>query len=762
MFQPLWSPRVGVRSLVSVLCLATATLAVAAPDLILVDRGKPATVIVIPTAPTPHELKAATELQLYIKRISGAVLPVVADATPERSAEILLGHTKRSAKLLPGLTPASLEEDGFRMAVRGSKLVIYGGTRKGTLYGVYSLLEDQLGCRMYSPAVTVVPQRSTVTIAPIDTTEVPFFRFRQVHYLNGFDRAYSDWHKLHSGDDQREEWGMWVHTFETLVPSAKYFSTHPEYFTFQGGRRLANAQLCLSNPEVFTVLTSALRERMMRQPLAHTWSVSQNDNLNECRCDSCLALNARYGASSGTMVAFVNRVARTFPDHTISTLAYNYTRSAPTHIRPDKNVNIMLCSIECNRSKPIATDPENASFKKDIEDWGRLTNNIVMWDYVVQFRNLLDPFPNLRVLQPNIQLFARNNIRQMFQQGAGHNVAEFSDLRTYLIAKLLWNPDCDLNAVLNDFLAGYYGPAAPHIRAYIDTMHDALERSGKGLGIYGYPFDAIDSYLTPALLHTYATQFDSAEAAVKGMPEYLDRVRIARLPVEFAILDISLHDATPELSYFDRKDGKIVPKASMRDRLEHFVALANHAGIQRLDEMGRPPDEYRQAVEAHMRVSVDGNLAYGKHVTLMTTPSEKYPVGGAQALTDGIHAAGDYHGGWLGFEGQHVDAIIDLGAPTTFSSVATTFYQEIYSWTWLPIDVSISISNDGKEFTPAGTIPGPNMETTTGVVRKDFRFDGTHTARYVRLTAHARLTCPGWHIGAGKPSWLFIDEIVVR
>ncbi len=117
------------------------------------------------------------------------------------------------------------------------------------------------------------------------------------------------------------------------------------------------------------------------------------------------------------MIAFVNRVAGEFPDKVISTLAYQYTRSAPKNIKPAPNVNIMLCSIECNRSKPIATDPSSASFRKDVEDWGRLTDNIIMWDYVVQFRNLVSPFPNLRVLQPNIQYFAKNNIRMMFQQG---------------------------------------------------------------------------------------------------------------------------------------------------------------------------------------------------------------------------------------------------------------------------------------------------------------------------------------------------------
>ncbi len=108
-----------------------------------------------------------------------------------------------------------------------------------------------------------------------------------------------------------------------------------------------------------------------------------------------------------------------FPDKIISTLAYQYTRSAPKKVKPLPNVNIMLCSIECNRSMPIAKDPSSASFVKDIKDWTKLTGNILIWDYVVQFRNYISPFPNLRVLQPNLAFFADNGCRLMFQQGSG-------------------------------------------------------------------------------------------------------------------------------------------------------------------------------------------------------------------------------------------------------------------------------------------------------------------------------------------------------
>jgi hypothetical protein len=732
-------------------------------DCTIVTKGHSPYVIVIPISADSVVRLAAEELQSYLYRISEVSIPLVADTAGERHDEISVGWTNRAARLLPGFDQRILEEDGYKLVTRNGRIMILGGSAKGTLYGVYALLEDYLGCRMYSATVTVIPRHLTIRIPQLDVTWVPRFHFREIHYLNAMDRAYSNWHKLHSLSDQQRTWGMWVHTFDRLVPAREHFTGHPEYFSLVGSGRIPSGQLCLSQPQVFTLLTRSLQDHITAMPAAHTWSVSQNDNYNECQCGSCREQNAHYGASSGTMLAFVNRVAQMFPDRTISTLAYQYTRSAPRNIVPASNVNIMLCSIECNRSEPIATDPRSASFRKDVEDWSQLTNNILMWDYVVQFRNLVSPFPNLRVLQPNIQFFANHNIRMMFQQGCGANIGEFGELRTYLIAKLLWNPWCNLDSVMNDFLSGYYGPAGRHIRRYIDTMHDALAHSGKTLDIYGYPYNGIDSYLTPRLIKKYAEFFDAAELAVRNQPAFLERVRIARLPLEFAILDISLHDVSPELSYFDKHQGRWTPKASMRRRLEDFVALAQRAGIQRLEESGTSPAEYQRSVEQQMKVSVDGNLAFGKPVKLLTPFSDKYPVGGSTALTNGLHGPNDYHCNWLGFEHENVDAVIDLGTQKTISAVSMSFLQMWYAWIWLPVSVDVSISADGVEFKKLQSIANQIPDTTSGSFVKEFRAElGMQTARYVRVSARSRLVCPDWHIGAGQKSWIFIDEIVVQ
>ena len=189
--------------------------------------------------------------------MSDVALPVVDDAAPERKEEFLLGRTNRTARLLPGFDAAALEADGFTIRTVDGRIVILGGTKKGTLYGVYTLLEDYLGCRMYSATAIDVPKRTTITLPVLNTTQVPFIRHREVHYLNAMDRAYSEWHKVHSSDDRNEEWGMLVHTFDRLVPAHNFFATHPEFFSLAGQPQnperpaLSHESRSLSSPDRF-------------------------------------------------------------------------------------------------------------------------------------------------------------------------------------------------------------------------------------------------------------------------------------------------------------------------------------------------------------------------------------------------------------------------------------------------------------------------------------------------------------------------------
>ncbi len=718
--------------------------------------------IVVSSAAAEYEFLAAEELQKYIERISDVYIPVINDNLPVAPFEIILGKSSRLDDFDIKIDLDKLGDDGFVIMTVGNKLIIAGGNEMGTLYGVYTFLEEYLGCRKYSEDVTVVPKMKTITIGSIDDKQIPDFTYREMHFVGARrSELYRNWHKLDLKEG-KNEWGMFVHTFDDLVPPEKYFESHPEYFSYLNIQRIPDGQLCLSNPDVYKIVVAGLRERMKEKPEALYWSVSQNDTYKACECDECKKLYEKYGDYSGAYVWFLNKLAKQFPDKVVSTLAYQFTRSAPTGIKPDSNVNIMFCSIECNRSKPLATDPSSASFRRDAENWGKLTDNIFMWDYIVQFRSLISPFPNLRVLQPNLQYFRDQNMKMMFQQGSGGLKSEFYELRQYLDAKLLWNPDADVDAIIDDFVNGYYGPAGKSIRQYIDKMHNALEESDGYLGIYGYPYDGIKSYLTPDLIKDYSKIFDKAEAVVYDQPDYLQRVKTARLPLEFAILDISLRNVDDDLTYFKFENDKWIPRQEMLDSLHRFTAFVKQQGIQRFWEHGNYPDDYEATVTNYVNTSMQNHLALNKPVMILTEFIPKYDVGGSKSLTDGLKGINDYHFNWLGFEGDDMIAIVDLKEMQQIHSIQTDFLQENYSWIFLPQEVEFSVSVDGKNYTKVKTIQNIVPDKKEGVFVEPFKAEFKPVrARYVKVFANSMKTCPKWHPGVGNPSWIFCDEVVV-
>ena len=136
---------------------------------------------------------------------------------------------------------------------------------------------------------------------------------------------------------------------------------------------------------------------------------------------------------------------------------------------------VRLCSIECCFAHDLKSCPENKSFLNDLKGWSTIAPHMYIWDYVVNFGHYVMPYPNFRVLQSNILSFRDNHaigiMEQASYQGRG---GEFSELRAYLISKLLWNPECNTEAVINDFMYGYYGRAGKFVRQYFDLLHNRI------------------------------------------------------------------------------------------------------------------------------------------------------------------------------------------------------------------------------------------------------------------------------------------------
>jgi hypothetical protein len=582
---------------VGALCCAPAS---ADDGTIIADNGvSRATVVVAPDATEP-EKHAAAELAAFLSQVTGAGFAVADKAEAGRS-RLLVGPGV--AKLAdPGFTTDGLGDEGLVLRTVGPDLILAGGRPRGTLYAVYTFLEDEVGCRWWTSKVSTIPKKPTLSVGPLNVRFVPRLEYRESFWFDALDGDWAVRNKCNGNSDRldtqrggKHVYEGFVHTFYGLIPPQKYFPDHPDWFSEIGGQRKAEqAQLCLTNEEMRAELVKNLKERLRANPAATIASVSQNDCFGNCQCSRCKAVDDAAGSPAGSLLRFVNAVAADiapeFPNVAIDTLAYQYTRKPPAHIRPRPNVIVRLCSIECSFSKPLA-DERNKAFRDDLVGWSQICDRLYVWDYTTNFVHYILPHPNLRVLGPNIRFLVDHGVKGIFEQGAYQSYgAEMAELRGWVLAKLLWDPSRDGQKRIDEFLDGYYGSAAGPLRAYLQVTHDAVEASGDPLGCFS-PVEA--KFLSLKSLSDGMALLKKAEAEAGDDAALRQRVQVAEMPVLYAFLVRweALHKETADGSLPWPVDN------SIRNVYEQFMTSARTESVTMVAE-GRPLEWLKGVVEA--------------------------------------------------------------------------------------------------------------------------------------------------------------------
>lgn len=447
--------------------------------------------ITIPTTPGLPVRTAAEELSKYLAAMSGVTIPVT--ESPAAATEGFILAVNRA-----------LAPDELSVSVKSGIVSLEGGNGRGVLYAVYRLLEH-LGCRFYAEDTEVVPALSPDEIADalpegLCIREASPFEFRDLYWTCTYRPDTAVKLRLNAGMAGKgthmrnipAAWGgdigyagpHFVHTFEKLVPPEEFFEDHPEYFSMIDGERTCKhlySQLCLSNSDVLHIVIDRVKDWLRDNPDAQIVSVSQNDSFvigSYCTCPACAAVDAEEGAPSGSLIRFVNKVAEAveveFPYVAVDTLAYQYSTTPPRITKPRHNVMVRMCTGGCS-SHPIDTCARNAGTKACIEGWSKICDRLYIWDYTTDFAQYLVPYPNLGTLQANAQFFAHHSVKGVFEQGnyqAGKN-GEFGELRAYMLASLLWDPDKTPDA--EGFMEAYYGAGAPYVQQYLNYIHSKVK-----------------------------------------------------------------------------------------------------------------------------------------------------------------------------------------------------------------------------------------------------------------------------------------------
>ncbi|QEH31911.1 hypothetical protein OJF2_03780 [Aquisphaera giovannonii] len=549
--------------------------------------------IVVPTKASPAERHAAEEFREFASKVAGAKSPmeiISTDAPPAHA--ILLGKAA-------SLKTDDLGEEGYRIRVDDGRVEIAGGGPRGTLYGVYAFLEDDLGVRFLWHDATFVPaDRATRAIAAGERAFRPRFAWRYSYFgvINAHP-AFAARMRNNATTSAPElggnsPWTLISHSVPEWVPVATLGKEHPEYFSLVDGKRRAfmkednaedgGTQPCFSNPEVKRRIIDGVLAKIKREGKASgNVSISQNDNTQYCRCDACRAIDEREDSHMGALLTLLNEaadaVAKEHPGVFVGTLAYQFSRKPPKHLRPRPNVAIQLCSIEACQLHPL-DDPEcplNVAFCKDLEGWCRITPNVYVWNYNTNFASYNSPCPNLDVIGPNVKYLAAHGVKGVFMQAPGNaQNTELCELRNDLISRMLWDPSHDDRRIRETFIDAFYGRAAGKVKEYLALIQDAARKSGVHQGCFG-----------PA-----ASYGITADVARKGL----------------AILQQAMADAENPTIRDRVEKMTISPRTVLLDDLARWIQHHGGATTQPpADLIGRTRDDFRELLRLYDRHGVD-------------------------------------------------------------------------------------------------------------------------------------------------------------
>ena len=514
------------------------------------------------TSSEPEET-SSTEPEITPPEPAKLTLTTVNVTTGESSSEILAGSElvkyldKKGIVVANGGFPihisinSSLKEGSYVVEASLDEnvgMTIQGGVARDVLFGVYKFLEEYAGFRYFTHNLETFTEDDVVITDGVLMNYVPVIGPRRLTWHSVYHDSYF-WclkNGVNFGVGLSEEqggqslnYGDWfVHTIGTLSGTTY---PYPVY----------TSNPCLTDPDIYATVLANVRKALEANPAINIFSISQTDVEMWCHCPNCSKIIEEEGSVSGVWLRFLNKIAEEledeYPNLTIDTLAYKHTQTAPKITKPHKNVCIRLCSITCCFTHAI-NDPNctrNKKFCEDIIAWGKICDNIHIWDYTTDFHYYISTFANLFTIYDNMQFFAENNVVSMFPQGNSQGYSgEFGELRAYLLAKLMCDPYMsreEYSNHMNEFLKAYYGEGWESIRAFIDKTSELAANGGYkldgnenetsavcGQGIYDHPLTVItrgeylanEAYFDELWATALALAGDRAEYVERSMMQW--------------------------------------------------------------------------------------------------------------------------------------------------------------------------------------------------------------------------------------------------
>lgn len=504
--------------------------------LTLFENGEPQCVIILPLSASGSEKKAVDLLNQTLIKMTGKPLPVLSETKIQVEDGVVIdskkqkwpwalwiGQTEQAAK--QGISADDLILEGYRIRSVKNWLFLVGHDQKsmkiwGTVYAALAVLEDYLGVRWLWPGElgTIIPKRADVTLPALHEQNEPALRKRGIRVASGISDGNEVGIKLlgdteivrqtylQSQEDQAD-WALLNRVGGSLRPSAghsyggwyeRFGKEHPEWFALQpdGSRvqRSDRPRLCKSNPAVAHQKALDVIEMYKKSPDLDAVSIAPNDGSgldSFCMCAECRKLDPpqgnpisllfnrdgkrfyeNYVSLSDRIATFYNRiaeeVAKTVPDAHLGAYAYSAYRDVPLQVTLHPSIIIGFVGLNYF--------DENLR-QEDLSRWDGWTRRATQ---LFLRPNVTGPGDSLPAV---FSARLGTDLRHMFQTGM--MATDFDSLtgswatqglNYYVLARLLWDPSLEVDAIVKDYCDHGFGTASEKIQAYFHELEQATDQ----------------------------------------------------------------------------------------------------------------------------------------------------------------------------------------------------------------------------------------------------------------------------------------------
>lgn len=377
-----------------------------------------------------------------------------------------IGETAYVKGLKPDLS--KLHPYGYLIFCRdGKNLVITAKNHTAIMFAVNDFLRRYAGYRQFGTGsyFEIVPRRASLELPEkLDIREEPA--------LNSYYLAKSPNGSF--GRNSRLNC-MATHALSSLVPVKKYYQTHPEYFpVINGKRKVMNPKKrsgpwnpCISNPDMPKLVAEYADEYFKKHPERIGLPLGVNDGGGDCQCEKCLY---EFKTTGNQYARFYNTAAKVlakkYPDKVAAFIAYSRCSYAvPKGVKMEPNVLVEVTGMSISAFRAM-------------KDWRAVgTKHFGLYDYIYSIgSNFITPRYYPRLMGKLWKDAMKNyHLESMWVEYFPASLI-FSAPRQYVLDNIVWNPDVNIEALLDDYFNSMYAEAGMKVKALFDLFEAVCAR----------------------------------------------------------------------------------------------------------------------------------------------------------------------------------------------------------------------------------------------------------------------------------------------